>query len=85
MYICICNAVTDKQIKAAVANGATTLADLQFDLDVATNCGRCMESALEFLPTPALCSMDAIEITRPVHGIAANDTSLKKPAAAAVL
>ena len=50
MYICICNAITDSQIKQAVADGATTLADLQFELGVATGCGRCTESALELLP-----------------------------------
>ena len=52
MYICICNAITDRQINEAVANGATTLADLQHELGVATDCGTCLESALELLPVP---------------------------------
>lgn len=49
MYICLCNAITDRQIKASVAAGATTLADLQTQLGVATCCGCCAELASSFL------------------------------------
>lgn len=50
MYICICNAISDRQVTAAVARGASTLADLQDELGVATNCGCCAETAQEYLP-----------------------------------
>jgi len=50
MYICICNGVTDKQIKAEVSAGATTLADLQASLGVATCCGCCASAASAYLP-----------------------------------
>ncbi|WP_160351367.1 bacterioferritin-associated ferredoxin [Bordetella sp. 15P40C-2] len=50
MYICICNAVNERQIHAAVDAGATTLDDLQFELGVATCCGCCAEMAQEYLP-----------------------------------
>lgn len=50
MYICICNAITERQVVAAVAQGASTLEDLQIDLGVATNCGCCAETAQEYLP-----------------------------------
>lgn len=84
MYICICNAITDSQIKEAVANGATTLADLQFDLGVATNCGRCAESAMSLLPAMASDNvLHATEISR-VQRPAANDTQVL-PAAVAYL
>ena len=83
MYICICNAITDRQIKEAVENGATTLGDLQFELGVATGCGRCMESAMELLPTPAFeTRLHATEISRSRRQ-AANDMELEVPAAAA--
>ncbi len=65
MYICICNAITDRQIKAAVANGATTLADLQTELGVATECGTCMESAIQLLPPVGLSHvLHATEVSR---------------------
>ncbi len=83
MYICICNAITDRQINAAVANGATTLADLQFELGVATDCGTCMESAIELLPAPAdlASALQATEIVRPSRQ-AANDMQVDSTVAA---
>lgn len=50
MYICICNAVTERQVRATVDAGATTLSDLQFELGVATCCGACAGTASEYLP-----------------------------------
>ncbi|MCB5364625.1 (2Fe-2S)-binding protein [Pusillimonas sp. CC-YST705] len=50
MFICVCNAITERQVQAAVAAGASTMADLQGELGVATNCGCCMDTALEYLP-----------------------------------
>ena len=50
MYICICNAITERQVLASVEQGSATLADLQADLGVATCCGCCAETALEYLP-----------------------------------
>ena len=45
MYVCICNAVTDREIRSAVELGARSLADLQSTLGVATCCGRCADCA----------------------------------------
>src|SRR3546814_20125717 len=50
MFICICNAITERQVQAAVAEGATTLSDLQGQLGVAACCGCCAETAPEYLP-----------------------------------
>ena len=50
MFICICSAVTERQVIKAVAEGAQTLEDLQVDLGVAMCCGRCAETASEYLP-----------------------------------
>jgi bacterioferritin-associated ferredoxin len=41
MYVCVCNAITDREVRAAVALGARSLADLQETLGVATCCRRC--------------------------------------------
>ena len=56
MYVCICNAVTERQIHASVAEGASSLADLQFELGVATCCGCCADTAQQYLPGGASCA-----------------------------
>lgn len=50
MYICICNAITERQVQASVADGACSLQDLQADLGVASCCGCCADTAIEYLP-----------------------------------
>lgn len=45
MYVCVCKAVTDRQIHKAVENGASTLRELAQDLGVATQCGKCAKCA----------------------------------------
>jgi bacterioferritin-associated ferredoxin len=49
MYICICNAVTDKMIRAAAAQGATSLADLNRMTGCSGCCGSCADLAEEVL------------------------------------
>ena len=41
MYVCLCNAITDKQIEAAICDGACTVECLQRCLGVSTQCGKC--------------------------------------------
>ncbi|WP_093028048.1 (2Fe-2S)-binding protein [Thiocapsa roseopersicina] len=41
MYVCICQAVTDRQIIAAAERGTERLADLRKELGVPGDCGRC--------------------------------------------
>ncbi len=45
MYVCICHAVTDREIRAAVARGATRLEDLTVALGVGAGCGCCRATA----------------------------------------
>ena len=49
MYVCICNSVTDGQIKQAVEEGASSMRDLRKSLKVATCCGRCATCARQVL------------------------------------
>ncbi len=49
MYVCVCNAVTDSEIRGAVKLGVRSLADLSATLGVATCCGRCSECARSVL------------------------------------
>ncbi|ACR12814.1 (2Fe-2S)-binding protein [Teredinibacter turnerae] len=49
MYICLCNAVTEKQVAEAIANGARCMKDLRHHLGVTKTCGRCAQCASECL------------------------------------
>jgi len=57
MYVCICNAITDKQIRTAAEGGVKDLWALQAELGVAAGCGSCKEVAsqilAEYRDTPA--------------------------------
>jgi bacterioferritin-associated ferredoxin len=45
MYVCICHQITDRQIRCAVEQGASSLGEVQLQLPVGGCCGRCIESA----------------------------------------
>ena len=49
MYVCVCNGITDKQIRRAAKAGAVNMNALQAELGVATNCGSCHEMASRIL------------------------------------
>jgi bacterioferritin-associated ferredoxin len=49
MYVCICNAVTDREIRQCAALGVKSLDDLRESLGVAACCGRCAPVAAEIL------------------------------------
>jgi len=61
MYVCICNPVTDSEVRVCVRRGACTLSDLQMQLGVAAQCGMCAPAAVAIieevtgasLPVPA--------------------------------
>jgi len=72
MYICICNAITERQVKEAVSQGATSITDLQGQLGVATCCGACADTAIEYLPGGEYageCSLFATQVSRPTEGV----------------
>ena len=49
MYVCVCRAVTERQIDNAVRAGARTLKDLRRELGVASECGQCATAARQCL------------------------------------
>lgn len=49
MYICICNAVTEKEVRDCARQGVQCLDGLAFKLGVGAGCGRCKECAAELL------------------------------------
>jgi bacterioferritin-associated ferredoxin len=48
MYVCICHAVVERQIREAIAGGTDTWKKLCRDLKVATQCGTCAISAKQY-------------------------------------
>jgi bacterioferritin-associated ferredoxin len=49
MYVCICNGITDKQIKKAIAGGVSSLEELHDQLGVASQCGSCSDHAMSLI------------------------------------
>ncbi len=45
MYVCICHAVTDREIREAVDRGARSFSEVQSHVPVAGCCGRCEATA----------------------------------------
>ncbi len=45
MYVCVCNAVTERHIHQAVNEGATTVKHLKNTLGVGADCGSCASCA----------------------------------------
>ncbi|MZR30227.1 (2Fe-2S)-binding protein [Sneathiella litorea] len=41
MYICLCNGLTDRDIKSAVASGAERIANVYESLGAAPQCAKC--------------------------------------------
>lgn len=67
MYVCLCNAITDRQIQESVAAGTVnSFSDLQAELGVATCCGCCAEVASSYLKNPHLRSVEVSDLTETV-------------------
>ena len=66
MYVCVCKAVTDKQLNKAIADGQCTRRQLADSLGVGKNCGKCIKHVEQFLDTTInLCNADS-EALHPV-------------------
>lgn len=49
MIVCVCNNISDREIRQAVELGITTMEELSAGLGVATCCGQCATYAEEVL------------------------------------
>jgi bacterioferritin-associated ferredoxin len=56
MYVCVCNSVTDREIKSAVEFGARSFEDVQASLGVATCCRRCTDCASKVVAAALACN-----------------------------
>ncbi|MDX1519529.1 MAG: (2Fe-2S)-binding protein [Gammaproteobacteria bacterium] len=49
MFVCVCNAITESDIRKAASNGVDSLEALTSELNVGGCCGCCCETAAECL------------------------------------
>lgn len=49
MYICLCNGVTDNQIKQSIHEGSMTMKALYQDTNLGNQCGKCCQCAKQIL------------------------------------
>jgi bacterioferritin-associated ferredoxin len=66
MYVCICNGVTQRDIRDAAAAGCRSVAELTMRTGCGANCGSCIEMAAQVLEQAR-----AIELPLPVLSQAA--------------
>jgi bacterioferritin-associated ferredoxin len=57
MIVCVCKSVSDRKIRASIAEGVDTFEELQFELGVAICCGKCEQSVREVMAQCGLCEI----------------------------
>lgn len=58
MYICLCNSLTDRDVKSAVASGAQRCANVYELLGAAPQCAKCTVHIREIIRETAQTGMD---------------------------
>lgn len=61
MYVCLCNRITDRQIRSAAESGASSVAELSRAFGLATGCGSCAEMAQDMLDEHAADARPAVD------------------------
>jgi bacterioferritin-associated ferredoxin len=56
MIVCVCKSVSDRKIRAAIDEGVDSFDELQFELGVATCCGKCEESVRDLMAQSGACA-----------------------------
>ena len=64
LIICHCRTATDREIRRAVRDGATTLRDVGSHCGAASACGGCAEAVLEIIATELGSAPRAIDYDR---------------------
>jgi bacterioferritin-associated ferredoxin len=49
MYVCVCNGISDRDVRRVIRAGATTMGALCAELPLADRCGRCADAARQLL------------------------------------
>jgi bacterioferritin-associated ferredoxin len=56
MIVCVCKSVSDRTIRSSIANGVDSFDELQFELGVASCCGKCEESVRDVMLQSGVCA-----------------------------
>lgn len=56
MIVCVCNSVSDRTIRSSIADGIDSFDALQFELGVASCCGKCEESVRDVMLQSGVCA-----------------------------
>ncbi len=64
MIVCVCNNISDREIRQAVDLGLTSMEELSRDLGVGTCCGNCVTCAREVLDQHLEPMLRATEVRR---------------------
>ncbi|WP_426116597.1 (2Fe-2S)-binding protein [Massilia sp. PWRC2] len=60
MIVCVCNNISDREIRQAVELGITSMDELRRDLGVATCCGQCAGYAADVLRSARGAPVDTL-------------------------
>ena len=56
MFVCLCNGITERQIREEIGRGATSLPELTAALGIASGCGTCAQYARQLLESSSVVS-----------------------------
>ncbi|MGF6792625.1 (2Fe-2S)-binding protein [Paraburkholderia sp. 35.1] len=56
MIVCVCKSVSDRTIRSLIADGIDSFDELQFELGVASCCGKCEESVRDVMLQSGVCA-----------------------------
>ena len=66
MYVCLCNAITEKQIIKAQSQGYLTMSQITQHLGVGDNCGSCIPAAKAILNDNIVHKYIPMQLNEPV-------------------
>ena len=62
MYVCVCNAVTERQIRQAINEGARTNGQLRQRLDAERMCGSCDDCIEDYLAETFMATSPGLRV-----------------------
>ena len=60
MYICLCNALTDRKLRQAAADGCVTPSQAYAACGCRAQCGQCAKAVLQLLRGVSPCAVDPL-------------------------
>ncbi|MGD9946662.1 MAG: (2Fe-2S)-binding protein [Burkholderiaceae bacterium] len=63
MIICVCRAVSDRQIRSVVQKGASSMAEVRSELGTGECCGKCSRQVRELIDLHR-CPREAADLTQ---------------------